>query len=198
MKNILLLIIAVLMVVGCNNNKKKDASVSTNLIAEKYTDEQAIKAFKDLKWGMSLDEMINLGYISTKDTFQWVIPLKYNQIGNVEFEDVSIMTHDHKLFAIVFHEYMEGFNNSVHKLHEVKNLFNAQYGNPEFENTVSEDSLELDIEKVLYLWNIKHKRIKGTIGKSSNNMFFVDVVIEDTITRHLHDSIAIAYQSRDL
>lgn len=29
-------------------------------------------------------------------------------------------------------------------------------------------------------------------------MFFVNVVIEDTITRHLHDSIAIAYQSQDI
>lgn len=197
MKKILLLMIAALAMVGCNNTKK-NAKASTNPIVEKYTDEQAIKAFKNLKWGMNIDEMINLGYISTKDTSQWVIPLKYNQIGNVEFEDVSIMTHDHKLFAVVFHEYMEGFNNSIHKLREVKNLFNAQYGNPEFEKTVSEDSLKLDIKEVLYLWNIKHKRIKGTIEKSSNNMFFVDVVIEDTITRHLHDSIAIAYQSRDL
>ena len=58
-----------------------------------------LKHFKDLKWGMNIDEMINLGYISTKDTSQWVIPLKYNQIGNVEFEDVSIMTHDNKLFC---------------------------------------------------------------------------------------------------
>ena len=197
MKKILLLMIAVLAMVGCNNTKN-NAKASTNPIVEKYTDEQAIKAFKDLKWGMNIDEMINLGYISTKDTSQWVIPLKYNQIGNVEFEDVSIMTHDNKLFAGVFHEYMKGFNNSIHKLREVKNLFNNQYGNPEFEKTVSEDSLKLDIKEVLYLWNIKHKRIKGTIEKSSNNMFFVDVVIEDTITRHLHDSIAIAYQSRDL
>ena len=197
MKKILLLMIAVLAMVGCNNTKN-NAKASTNPIVEKYTDEQAIKAFKDLKWGMNIDEMINLGYISTKDTSQWVIPLKYNQIGNVEFEDVSIMTHDNKLFAVVFHEYMKGFNNSIHKLREVKNWFNNQYGNPEFEKTVSEDSLKLDIKEVLYLWNIKHKRIKGTIEKSSNNMFFVDVVIEDTITRHLHDSIAIAYQSRDL
>ena len=85
MKKILLLMIAVLAMVGCNNTKN---NASTNPIVEKYTDEQAIKAFKDLKWGMNIDEMINLGYISTKDTSQWVIPLKYNQIGNVEFEDV--------------------------------------------------------------------------------------------------------------
>ena len=93
---------------------------------------------------------------------------------------------------------MEWYSSSVRKLYEVKNLFNAQYCSPEFENTVSEDSLKVDVSEVLYLWNIKHKRIKGTIEKSSNDMFFVDVVIEDTITRHLHDSIAIAYQSKDL
>ena len=68
-------------------------------------------------------------------------------------------------FAVVFHEYMKGFNNSIHKLREVKNLFNNQYGNPEFEKTVSEDSLKLDIKEVLYLWNIKHKRIKGYYRK---------------------------------
>lgn len=69
MKKILLLMIAVLAMVGCNNTKN-NAKASTNPIVEKYTDEQAIKAFKDLKWGMNIDEMINLGYISTKDTSQ--------------------------------------------------------------------------------------------------------------------------------
>lgn len=197
MKKVLFLMVAALAIMGCNNNKK-NVDIPINSIVDKYTDEQAIKAFKDLKWGMNLDEMINLGYISVEDTSKWVIPLKYKQIGNVEFEDVSIMTHDNRLFAVAFHEYVEGYSSSVRKLYEVKNLFNAQYGSPEFENTVSEDSLKVDVSEVLYLWNIKHKRIKGTIEKSSNDMFFVDVVIEDTITRHLHDSIAIAYQSKDL
>lgn len=197
MKKILFLMMVALTIMGCNNNKK-NVGIPIDSIVDKYTDEQAIKAFKDLKWGMNLDEMINLGYISVEDTSKWVIPLKYKQIGNVEFDDVSIMTHDNKLFAIVFHEYVEGYSSSVRKLYEVKNLFNAQYGSPEFENAVSEDSLKVDVSKVLYLWNIKHKRIKGTIEKSSNDMFFVDVVIEDTITRYLHDSIAIAYQSKDL
>ena len=197
MKKVLFLMVAALAIMGCNNNKK-NVDIPINSIVDKYTDEQAIKAFKDLKWGMNLDEMINLGYISVEDTSKWVIPLKYKQIGNVEFEDVSIMTHDNRLFAVVFHEYVEGYSSSVRKLYEVKNLFNAQYGSPEFENIVSEDSLKVDVSEVLYLWNIKHKRIKGTIEKSSNDMFFVDVVIEDTITRHLHDSIAIAYQSKDL
>ena len=197
MKKILFLMMAALVIIGCNNNKK-NVEVLPDFVIEKYTNEQAVKAFKALKWGMNLDEMINLGYISVEDTSKWVIPLKYKQIGNVEFDDVSIMTHDNKLFAIVFHEYVEGYSSSVRKLYEVKNLFNAQYGSPEFENTVSEDSLKVDVSEVLYLWNIKHKRIKGTIEKSSNDMFFVDIVIEDTITRHLHDSIAIAYQSKDL
>lgn len=197
MRKILFLTMAALVIIGCNNNKK-NVEVLPNSVIEKYTNEQAVKAFRDLKWGMDINEMINLGYISAKDTSKWVIPLKYKQIGNVEFNDVSIMTHDNRLFAIVFHEYVEGYSSSVRKLYEVKNLFNAQYGNPEFENAVSEDSLKADVSKVLYLWNIKHKRIKGTIEKSSNDMFFVDVVIEDTITRHLHDSIAIAYQSKDL
>lgn len=194
MKKILVILSATLLL-GCSNNRKEAVSEP---LQDKYTNEQAQKAYMELKWGMTLDEMINLGYISAKDTSKWVIPLKHKKIGNEEFEDVSIMTHGNKLFAIIFNEYIEGYRKSINKLDEAKNLFRAQYGNPEFENTVSEDSLKLNTNKVLYLWNIKHKRIQGTIEKSSNNMFFVDVTIEDTITRHLHDSIAIAYQSKDL
>lgn len=194
MKNILVILTATL-ILGCSSNRKK---ATPEPLQDKYTTEQAQKAYMELKWGMTLNEMINLEYISAKDTSKWVIPLKFKKIGHEEFEDVSIMTHNNKLFAIIFHEYIEGYRKSINKLDEAKNLFRAQYGNPEFENTASEDSLKLNANKVLYLWNIKHKRIQGTIGKSSNNMFFVDVTIEDTITRHLHDSIAIAYQSKDL
>lgn len=194
MKKILAILSATL-VLGCSSSKKEPVPEP---LQDKYTAEQAQKAYMELKWGMALNEMINLGYISVEDTSKWVIPLKYKQIGHEEFEDVSIMTHENKLFAIIFHEYVEGYRKSIHKLDEAKNLFRAQYGNPEFEKDVSKDSLELDVERVLYLWNIRHKRIKGTIEKSSDNMFFVDITIEDTITRHQHDSIAIAYQSKDL
>ena len=195
MKKILFLIAATFAIIGCNNKKKAEVFP---VVVEKYTNEQASKAFKDLKWGMTVEEMIDLGYISVKDTSKWVIPLKYNKIGTVEFDDVSIMTHNNKLFAVIFHEYIEGFNSSVRKLNDVKILFNAKYGTPDFESEVCEDSLEFENEAILYSWNIKYKKIEGTIEKSQSDMFFVNVVIEDTITRHLHDSIAIAYQSQDI
>ena len=113
MKKILFLIAATFAIIGCNNKKKAEVFP---VVVEKYTNEQASKAFKDLKWGMTVEEMIDLGYISVKDTSKWVIPLKYNKIGTVEFDDVSIMTHNNKLFAVIFHEYIEGFNSSVRKL----------------------------------------------------------------------------------
>ena len=78
MKKILFLMVAALAIVGCNNNKK-NVDIPINSIVDKYTDEQAIKAFKDLKWGMNLDEMINLGYISVEDTSKWVIKIQANR-----------------------------------------------------------------------------------------------------------------------
>ena len=65
----------------------------------------------------------------------------------------------------------------VRKLNDVKILFNAKYGTPDFESEVCEDSLEFEKEAILYSWNIKYKKIEGTIEKSQSDMFFVNVVL---------------------
>lgn len=191
-KSYLFIVLLFVCLFSCNNTVKKSIN------EEKYTEGQAKKAYKDLTWGMTLEDMINLDYISPEDTSKWVIPLKYKSIGHESFEDVSIMTHDNKLFAVVFHDYIEGYNNSISKLNEVKSLFKAKYGTPDFEKYIPKDSLIQDTNTPVFIWNIRYKRIKGDIEKSADNIYFVNVTIEDTITRHLHDSIAIAYQSKDL
>ena len=46
MKKVLFLMVAALAIMGCNNNKK-NVDIPINSIVDKYTDEQAIKAFKE-------------------------------------------------------------------------------------------------------------------------------------------------------
>ena len=67
------------------------------------------------------------------------------------------------------------------------------------ENNINKDSIEIDKDYIIYLWNIRNKQISGKLNKSGqDDMYFVDVFIEDTITRHIKDSVALSYQSRDI
>lgn len=183
--------------VACSNKNNPKQEVETP--KEKYTVEQALKAYKDMYFGMDIKSILELGYVSEKDTSKWVIDLKYKNIGHEEFEDANIMTYKNKLFLVNFHSYVDGLNDALDLLNGTKEVFYAKYGTPQIENTINKDSVEIDKDYIVYLWNIRNKQISGKLNKSGqDDMYFVDVFIEDTITRHIKDSVALSYQSRDI
>ena len=73
--------------VACSNKNSSKQEVETP--KEKYTQEQALKAYKDMYFGMDVKSILELGYVSEKDTSKWVIDLKYKNIGHEEFEDAN-------------------------------------------------------------------------------------------------------------
>ena len=183
--------------VACSNKNSSKQEVETP--KEKYTQEQALKAYKDMYFGMDVKSILELGYVSEKDTSKWVIDLKYKNIGHEEFEDANIMTYKNKLFMVNFHSYVDGLNNALDLLNGTKEVFSAKYGTPEIENNINKDSIEIDKDYIVYLWNIRNKQISGKLNKSGqDDMYFVDVFIEDTITRYIKDSVALSYQSKDI
>lgn len=93
MKKLSFLLFIIILSSACREkNQKIDSdNVAENKEVEKYFKEDAIKAYKDLKFGMDVSEIFELGYISNKDTSKWIFPLKDKNIGNVKFEDADIL-----------------------------------------------------------------------------------------------------------
>lgn len=200
MKKLLLLFI-IFIIFGCINKKtelKEEQPILEN-ITEKYTEEQASKVYKGLKFGMDISELVDSGYISAKDTVKWVPELKYKTIGNLEFEDAVAFFHNNKLYAVYFSSFVDGFKNSSKMLEYVKTLFQAQYGDPIIDTPLIEDSLLVGRKFIPFLWEIRYKQLSGEIEKSNyKNYYHVHISITDTITRHKRDSIALSHQKKDI
>lgn len=72
-------------------------------------------------------------------------------------------------------------------------MFASKYGNPIISN-----EMIVDKKDTAYLWEIRNKRIKGTIRKGEYGMYSVNVSITDTVIEHIHDSIAMSIQNKDI
>lgn len=196
-----LFILFIASFIGCSNSKNVAVIENNDSVEihnmDKYSKEQASKAFMGMEFGMSIDEILDLGYISVKDTALWVIPIKNRNIGHCEFENAVIFVEDGKLYCVQFSSYIEEKDNAIKLLTETSDVFESKYGIPKIKSNLAKDSLEKEKTYTLYQWDIRHKQIKGTITKTKS-FYSVYVSICDTIVRNRHDSIAMEYQSKDI